>query len=186
MQHEGEQVPHLLHKKIAKCVEEVAGSNFKVVKDVACCGSQRIPLFCDEVRSRDNWLCDVDILIVSDEKVKVIFEIEESNKMPTKICGKFITSALSKYYIHDAENNAIAMDKKVTLIQIVDTKSNNKSGEISPQKKEQLKNIEKAIKNVIPLNTSKINDYHLIYGNTEYFDGGKGYECLKLKIEKAL
>jgi hypothetical protein len=62
------------------------------------------------------------MLVLKEGKIKMIVEIEESNVKPTQVCGKFLTSALSKYYIHETQNNQpIEMDEKVTFIQILDT-----------------------------------------------------------------
>jgi len=52
--------------------------------------------------------------------VTVLFEIEESKLDPTQVCGKFLTSALAKYYIH--RNNPVAKlpIKDTKFLQILD------------------------------------------------------------------
>jgi hypothetical protein len=58
-------------------------------------------------------------LICKGDKIKVVIEIEESDKKPTHICGKFLTTALSKYYIRKEETKE--MSDSILFIQIVDT-----------------------------------------------------------------
>jgi hypothetical protein len=89
----------------------------------------------------------------------LIVEIEESDVKPTQICGKFLTSALARYYIHESSNNKlIGMGESVTFLQIVDT-----SGLKDRTKKfEQWDALEKSINKILPLKGSKIRTYKLI------------------------
>jgi hypothetical protein len=100
----------------------------------------------------------------------VLIKKEESDIKPTQICGKYLTSALSSYYIHVTENNQpIDMDSSVTFIQILDTSKL----EESTSKKEQFSKIEKSIQKIIPVKDSKIDRYKLFYGNNSDFNGDK-------------
>ena len=113
--------------------------------------------------------------MIKDNKIQVIIEIEETDVKPTKICGKFLTSALSAYYIHQSENNTpIEMDDSVLFIQILDT-SKLKEGS---SKKEQWENLEKSIKNLLPI--GKISKYELLHGNGSDFNNRIGKKCNKL------
>lgn len=84
-----------------------------------------------------------------------------------QICGKFLTSALASYFIHESENNkCIGMGDSVLFIQILDTsKLKNKTS-----KTRQWDNIEKSIQNIIPAKGSKIDRYKLFYGNDPDFN----------------
>jgi len=73
------------------------------LKDSACGGEHTLPLFCSEERSYATRYACVDLLILKEQKVKVIMEIEESNVKPIHIFGKFLTSAMAKYYIFGKE-----------------------------------------------------------------------------------
>lgn len=78
-------------------------------------------LFCSQDKSTKTKYCDVDMLILKDNKIRVIIEIEEANVKPTQICGKFLVSALSSYYIHRTGNYIpINKNDSVSFIQIVD------------------------------------------------------------------
>lgn len=156
-----------LHKRIGNSIKF---SDSKIIKSIECGGNQNIPLFCSREKGNDTEYCNVDLLILKNGKIKVIIEIEESGIIPTKICGKFLTSALSSYYIHESENNIpIEMDNSVTFIQILDTSKL----EESTSKKEQFTNIEKSIKNVIPIKGNKIDRYRLFFGDSSDFNNGK-------------
>ena len=150
---------HPLHKAIADKIGSVLPLN-SLIRDEACGGDQRIPLFDDEKKSRETEYCNVDLLILKDNKVKIIVEIEESNVKPTQICGKFLTSALSKYYIHDSKRNEpVEMANSVSFIQIVDTSKLVRS---KTAKFNQWKALEESINRILPLNDSKITSYRLL------------------------
>jgi hypothetical protein len=90
----------------------------------------------------------------------MIVEIEESNVKPTQICGKFLTSALSKYYIHDTKRNEpIEMDDSVSFVQIVDT---SKLVKDKTSKFKQWKALEESINRTIPIKNSRIVSYKLL------------------------
>jgi len=65
-------------------------------------------------------LCNVDMLILRSNSIKVIIEIEESNVKPVQICGKLLASALSSHYIY-GDDPPVPVDGSVLFIQILDT-----------------------------------------------------------------
>ncbi|AGK61218.1 hypothetical protein Asulf_01221 [Archaeoglobus sulfaticallidus PM70-1] len=135
-----------LHKTIGDIIT-TAFPEFEVVKDPACGGDQHIPLFCNDSKSRRTKYCNVDLLILKDYKVKVIIEIEESDITPVRVCGKFLVSALSEYFIHD-RYGIVEMDNSVLFTQILDS---SKLEIDRTSKLEQFRNIEKSIKDIIPI-----------------------------------
>lgn len=153
---------HELHVSIGDLIDDNLSSGFRLVRDMACIRvggvRQQIPLFCSEEKSNKTKYCNVDLLIIQDGKIRVIVEIEESDVKPTQICGKFLTSALARYYIHKIEGNVpIGMHDSVTFIQVVDT-SRLKKLSVKP---EQWKNLEASIRNILPLKDSHIREYRL-------------------------
>lgn len=159
-------VKHPLHYEIGKRLEKEFGKN--VILDSACANErrQRIPIFIEEPKSFETKICDVDILILKDEKIKIIIEIEESNIKPTQICGKFLTSVLGKYYIHKKNNyNPIPYSESVLFMQIL---NNYKLKKDKTKKIEQGKRIEQEISRMINSKGWKypIMEYKLIYTKT--------------------
>ena len=153
---------NLIHKKVGEIFKKVvpANSDFKLLLDKACGGNQRIPLFYTSRKSRHTEYCNVDLLILKHNKIKVIVEIEESNVKPTQICGKFLTSALSCYYIHESEaNKPVEKADSVLFIQIVDTSKlvKNKTAKYT-----QWKALEKSINQILPIKDGKIMSYKLL------------------------
>ena len=152
---------HELHVSIGDLIEDNLPSGFRLVRDMACIRDgdvrQQIPLFCSEEKSNKTKYCNVDLLVIHDGKVRIIVEIEESNVRPTQICGKFLTSALTRYYIHENEKDLIGMHDSVTFIQIVGT-SRLKRLSVKP---EQWKNLETSIRNILPLEDCNIREYRL-------------------------
>ncbi len=81
---------HALHRTIGKIIKDHFSSRpFAVLLDRACKDMQEerqnIPLFFLGKKSRATEICDVDILILKNGKIKAIFEIEESDKRPNQI-----------------------------------------------------------------------------------------------------
>ena len=146
---------HPLHLKIGDLFEEIYSDN--LVRDQACGGNQNIPLFRYEHKSRSNEFCNVDLLVLKNGKISVLVEIEESNIKPTQVCGKYLTAALSRYYIHKSSNNdTTPMADHVTFIQFVDT---SKLKRDQTSKMEQWKNLQAAIREIIPVENSTIKEY---------------------------
>ena len=153
---------HELHVSIGNLIDDNLSSGFRLVRDMACIREgdirQQIPLFFSDEKSRKTEYCNVDLLVIHDGKIRVIVEIEESNVTPTQICGKFLTSALARYYIHENEGNVpIGMHDSVTFIQVVGT-SRLKSLSAKPY---QWKNLESSIENILPIKDSNIKEYRL-------------------------
>jgi len=140
---------------MGKIIKDNFSEEFFVILDQACGGKQNIPLFSSRKKTRSTEICDVDILILKNGKIKVIFEIEESDVGPTQVCGKFLTSALSSYHI-SRDNKTYAMDKSVLFLQILDT---SKLKSDKTKKVKQWENIEKSIKRVIPIDKNRTNGW---------------------------
>jgi hypothetical protein len=150
---------HPLHRTIADKIESILPPH-SLIRDEACGGSQRIPLFNTAQKSRKTEYCNVDLLVLKGNRIKMIVEIEESNVKPTQICGKFLTSALANYYVHTSEKNEpIGMDDSVAFIQIVDTSKLVKEKTSKPM---QWKVLEESISSIIPLKNSRITSYRIL------------------------
>lgn len=152
---------HPLHKIIGEEVKEaIGGSRSEVVLDLACGGGQYLPIFFQLPKSSSNKYCNVDCLVLLNNKIKIIIEIEEANMKPTQICGKFLTSALGKYFTHSNVGNyaMIGMDESVCFIQIIDASKLPKA----TSKIDQFENIEKSINSILPLKGSNIRSYKII------------------------
>ncbi|MBA7496659.1 hypothetical protein ES702_07268 [subsurface metagenome] len=158
---------HPLHKVIGDMIQESDFPNCTVIKDPACGGNQNIPLFCSLVKSNQTEYCNVDLLILKDNEIRVIVEIEEANITPTKIFGKFLTSALSSYYIHRTQNDVpIGMGNWVSFIQILDM---SKLEVDKTAKFNQWEYIENSIQSIVPIKNSKIGDYKIFFGDISNF-----------------
>jgi len=175
---------HPLHKTIGECIAIDKFPGCKIIRDPACGGHHNVPLFCSKNKSNKTEYCDVDLLILKDDKIRVIIEIEETAARPTQVCGKFLTSALSSYFIHESENNApIGMSDTVTFIQILKAPQSKKS--FIPI---QWENLEESIKKRLPLKESRIQKYILLYGSVSDFENRDSDKYVKLItcIEEAL
>ncbi|MFA5062825.1 MAG: hypothetical protein WC578_01960 [Candidatus Omnitrophota bacterium] len=167
---------HPFHELIGKSINNDVFPDCKIIRDPACGGDQHIPLFCSEERSRGTEFCNVDLLITVNDRIKVIIEIEEANIKPTQICGKLLTSALSKCFIHESENNKrIGTADSVLFIQVLDV-SKLKIGKTAKTK--QWDRIEESIQNIIPVKGSNIKSYRIFSGKYPDFDSKELLECI--------
>ena len=166
---------HPFHKIIGGIFNEIDLPGCKVYKDSACDEKGHIlPFFITE-KKRGNVLCNVDIVIVKNGKVKVIIEIEESNVKPIHLCGKFLASSLAKFLSHNkVVDSPVSMDDTVLFIQILDTSAlrKNNEGKYKSKKIEQWKNLENLIQNNVCVRGSRIDQYKLFYGDESDFELG--------------
>ena len=110
---------HPLHARIGTALGSLV-PGYEVILDPACGGSENIPLFLTRKKSNDTEVCNVDALILLGGRARVAIEIEESSILPTQICGKLLTTALAKYYIHrNAQDRPIPL-QDVLFIQVLD------------------------------------------------------------------
>jgi hypothetical protein len=153
-------VAHPLHCAVADFLDPlVASLGCKFVTDPACRGNQRIPLFLSSDRRRDTWLCDVDALVLAGDEVRLIVEVDESNVKPTHLAGKFLTSAMSRFYIHRTEGDVPRpMHRDCCFLQFVSTLDL----EPKSRKVHQWRNIEAAIRKLPPI--GDVREYHLFCG----------------------
>ncbi len=167
---------HPLHYVVGNLFENSLSSSYKLVKDAACGGNQNIPLFCSKEKSNATEYCNVDLLVIKDGKIRIIVEIEKSDVGPNQVCGKFLTSALVQYYIHESENDIpIEMHDSVIFIHILDT---SKLKEDKTSKFKQWENLEKSIKGILPVKGSRIRKYRIFYGDKSYFEKNRSNELV--------
>ncbi|HNZ70231.1 MAG TPA: hypothetical protein PKM93_12915 [Prolixibacteraceae bacterium] len=151
-------------KKIGEHLKSINYKSVKLLIDPACGGGQRIPLFFTDCKSSATKLCDVDLMILKNERIKIIIEIEESSKTPHQILGKLMCSALAKFYKHKESNDKeIQMDDNVCFIQILDTRELKEKSKKIPQ----WKNIELAINEILSTLKTNIKTYKLFYGKLD-------------------
>jgi len=110
-----------LRKAVGVAIADAKLPSCVVIRDPACGGDQNIPLFCCREKSSKTEYCDVDLLIMKDNNVRVIVEIEEANVTPIYICGKLLASALSSHFIHEKWGAPVEMGDSVLFIQVLDT-----------------------------------------------------------------
>lgn len=160
---------HPFHKLIGDIFnrENFPIKGIKILKDTACGGEHTLPLFCSEERSYATRYSCVDLLILREQKVKVIMEIEESNVKPIHIFGKFLTSAMAKYYIYGKEK--YEMDESILFIQILDF---SKQKNVSIRKAQWI-NIEESIRAILPFEGTSIREYAIFYGYQSDFKKGE-------------
>lgn len=117
-----------LHKVIGELVDivlkEHPSSGVDAKKDSACAvEGHNLPLYLLQAGRQEDNLCNVDMLLMKDDKVAVIFEIEESNDKPVHIFGKYLAPASCSSYIYKPGNEFVPFSESVMFIQVLDTSS---------------------------------------------------------------
>lgn len=165
------------HRTIGELLGNKIGE-YNTVKDPTCGGNHKLRLFLSE-NTREDKCCDVDLLLFKDKKVKVIIEIEETGIEPTKVCGKFLASAISHCCITKPKGDLLNMSDSVLFIQII-----NKLGLTSERRIGQFERIEQSINKIIPTlrkrKISKMMKYELFHGGKEDFESKEKGEGKKL------
>lgn len=157
---------HPLHVVVAKKIEDRFKGYGELEIDSACGGDKHLSLFIENEKGEpekgnETRMCDVDLLFIVDKKVRVIVEIEESGFKPTKICGKFLQSAFAKYYIDDSRSEPnLPYGDNVLFIEVFDALKSLPQGS---KKREQARNIETRIQNLLKIMSSTITEYHLFF-----------------------
>jgi hypothetical protein len=161
-------VSHPLHLEIGEFLRGITlPDDCQLILAPECGGSHNLPLFCSHEKSNDTEYCNVDAMVVKDKKVGFLLEIEESGLTPTKICGKFLTSALSTHFIHDVLSNAATpIDNEATFVQVMDTKSLK----LRTKKVKQGRSLERSIRDMLPVANRGISTYRLFF-----FRGVEGF-----------
>jgi len=151
---------HPVHKLIGDLISldpDIKKSGFDVLLSPECGGKQNIPLFCENIKSNANELCNVDIALIKNNEIRAIIEIEESDVKPSNFCGKYLTSELSEYHINKS-GQSYPIKKPVIFIHIYD-KSKLK---VNGSKVKQFNNVERLINRIICYNCcSKIKEYYI-------------------------
>jgi hypothetical protein len=142
----------------------------------------RIPLYFVDESGRSASYCNVDLLIIKDDRIKVIFEVEEGGIDPIRICGNYLMSSFSQFHIHNEKEQGrrIPMDSNATYIQII-----NAPRPIVTRidRVGQLENIKKMITSN-PIKNSNITNYELLTGTSTDFE--KDDKELVSVVKKAL
>lgn len=159
---------HPLHFEIGRFLSQLTvPSDCRLLLAPECGGVQNLPLFCSQQKSNDAEYCNVDMMVVKSGKIRFLLEIEESGLLPTKVCGKFLTSALSTHFIHDVLHNAATpMENDVTFVQVLDAEKLP----IATKKSSQWEALARSIQNILPIKGSGITIYRLFFfrGVTEF------------------
>ena len=154
-------VKHPLHLAVADTIERRGIGAAILYRDLAADDSprQRLPLFLGKRRSSCTRLCNVDLLVIKDDAVKVIIEIEESDFRPTIICGKFLTSVLATHFIHDSCHNSepIQVSDSALFVQVVNTSKLPKD----TKKPFQYKLLKSELQSLLPRLSSHVELYKL-------------------------
>ncbi|RKY35193.1 MAG: hypothetical protein DRP78_05685 [Candidatus Omnitrophota bacterium] len=155
-----------------------------IILDTACGGNQNIPIFLEEEKAFETEVCNVDALFIKNNRIINIIEIEEANIKPIQICGKFLTSALGKFFIHKTfKNKRICYDNSVLFLHILDTSKLRKD---KTKKFNQGLKIERKIQDLIKNDCwpSNIKEYALFFTKVDEKENqNKIVELIEKKIK---
>jgi len=154
---------HPLHKYIAKIVS-AEFKDSKISCDSECYVrkiDKNLNSLCYEKDREKSEFSQADMIILKDNKIKVIIEIEDSNVTPNQACGKVLAAALARYCFPKRGEAHKGISNSVLFIQVLNKDKMKSKG----NKKHQLKLLEKAIDDKIKF--SKIKEYKLYSFSTK-------------------
>lgn len=158
---------HPLHRKIGNYLKHFE-NDYTVILDPACGGKSNIPFFINKNKGNDTEICNVDALLIQDEKVKVVVEIEEASILPTQICGKLLTTSLAKYCFHSSLKNSPILIEDILFLQVLD---DSKLPEKSKKKIQVEKIREKILANRFLATKTPISTYKILWRSVIENDG---------------
>jgi hypothetical protein len=154
---------HPLHLSVAKEFTSFA-KKCKILLDPACGGSQNLPFFIGRPKSNANKITNVDLVVIVNNKVKVVCEIDESNIKPGHIYGKFL-SLISTDICILKNGVEYEFDEELIFVQVLSTENLKKKS----KKEDQWGIIENSIQsNLSSFNGKKIK-YHILIGDSSSF-----------------
>jgi hypothetical protein len=179
------KIKHTLHLEVAEAITGIIKTKklpLECKLDEACGGRQHLPFFLTFRPSRESAVSNVDLMVLKDDKIKLVCEIEESGFNPTKIFGKIFTTASAKV-CRLVGKKYIELDDDAVFLQVI----SNSSFKEDSQKEDQGEIIENEIYHKLKLYNSWIKSYRLIFGNEKDFvkSGRAGYDEIE-RIIKSL
>jgi hypothetical protein len=167
------QSKHPLHSEIKRQIIQILKNypRLTLYIDPACDGDQNLPFFLHDEPSNKTEIANVDLMITKNDKVVLVCEIEESDRKPVRLFGKFFTLFSSefcktKHKESKAETKFCFCDKCIFL-QIVSNKgwtAKSKKGTNLSSKIDQCAEIEKSIKSTLLSYNPKAIEYILLTG----------------------
>lgn len=157
---------HPLHQLTGRRLTELVAKRwgFKLLLDTQCGGQGSLPLYDAPSPTLDHNFCNVDFLILENSRrtpeISVIGEIEESDVEPVHIFGKFMASAMSRYYAASQRSPLIPYADTVHFIQVLSTREPLRARSKKPN---QWTWIEAAIQGVIPRIGTPIATYRVFH-----------------------
>jgi hypothetical protein len=146
-----------LHKLIGSIVKRMEDATTTVLLDKRDCGGEHyIRLYCDAKAAHASWLCEVDAAIVINREVKVIIEIDTTDK-PAHLCGKLFASTLAIQA--KAGKKSFQMADSVSFIQVLAKPKNDKTSKDRQWSYLQIK----FQKNLDEASEGKIRHYQIFY-----------------------
>jgi hypothetical protein len=178
---------HLLHEAIADAIQSIIAPPNQILSielDQACKGKKHLTFFLSFVPSRESAISKVDIIVMKDNKIKLVCEIEESGLNPGKFFGKVFSTASAKVcrLVDPYGFRYIDFDENAIFIQIVSNSSFNDDVSLK-EKQGQL--IENEIFHKLATFNSWIKKYRLIFGDIDDFTNPQkdGYKQLERIIQ---
>jgi hypothetical protein len=169
---------HPFHLAVARTVQSIIDTcgvkDAQLIRDSACGERQQIPLFCSDEKSNETEYCNIDMAIIRRREIVVLIEIEESNIKPTQICGKFLTSALSRCSMHRVYGTR-KLGEDVLFLQILDTSKLKRESD----KLRQFRHLSESIRAVLPLRHSGVKSYRLLPTTKSELENGPDRSILE-------
>jgi hypothetical protein len=158
-----------LRREIGNAIKALCiKSKFKVHMDTACGGDKYLPFFITNEKTNKMEITNADILIEENFSVKLICDIEESNRNPSHVMGRVLSIALADSWAFKTYSDPIPIKDEIVFLHVISMKDIP----INSSKEFQWMEIMDAI-NAKNLFKGRIKSYHIVCGNPDDFREGK-------------
>lgn len=138
-------IPHKLHEAVADAIKAIIlplSPQLTCEFDQACRGTKHLTFFLSFVPSRESAVSKVDVIVMKDEKIKLVCEIEESGFNPGKFFGKVFSTASAKVcrLVNPSDFRYIDFDENAIFVQIVSNDSFNEDDSLKEKQGQLIEN----------------------------------------------
>jgi len=164
---------HILVGKEFMSVKKKSKTNCELLLDPTCGGSQNLPFFIGNTKSNASKITNVDLMVIVNNKVKIVCEIDESNVKPGHIYGKLLSLVSTDKCILK-NGKEYKFDDELIFIQVLSTEKLKEKS----KKVEQWAIIEKSIHSNFSTFNGKNIEYYILLGYSKKFTDNKKLQSI--------
>jgi hypothetical protein len=171
---------HPLHKLIGQILVRTEMESGEPLLGKDCGGDQHVQLFCNNRAARASRFCSIDAAVRTNDELKIIIEIEESDIRPVALLGKVSASARASHCIHKRVIYPIAA--RAPFIQVIDTrKLSSRSSKL-----DQCRYLLESVRNTLSTTGGSLRGYEIFHRDIAEFERPAAQSELQDSLREAI